>query len=281
MAMGVGRHSRWEGSRADLLLASMAGGTYALILLGIYTAAIGAGLTCDGRWPLCDGAVFGLFPANWPSFVEWFHRLVAMVTGILILGGWAIVWRRGSSRKARAAMTGALVLLPIQIWLGRETVLGYEIIALTAHFLAALVIFTGIVLGVTWHWGLERRIPAMTVSLLAGAFALFIPFVLLTPQFLFVHTGEVQMLYYGLGLVIFVALLLVTIGSRPTAVRGVTGFGLVLLAVQLLAGRLVRTPTMEFLDWGAGAGFIVVIAVALWIAYRDAARHIYAQGRFL
>ncbi len=40
--------------------------------------------TCAGRWP--SATFLGLFPANWGSFLEWFHRLVAMLTGFLILG---------------------------------------------------------------------------------------------------------------------------------------------------------------------------------------------------
>jgi heme A synthase len=32
-----------------------------------------------------------LFPTNGPSFVERFHRLVAMVVGFMILGVWASV----------------------------------------------------------------------------------------------------------------------------------------------------------------------------------------------
>lgn len=273
MALRTGSGNRVEGGRADLLLATMAGGTYVLILLGVYTAAIGAGLTCDGRWPLCDGAVFGLFPANWPSFVEWFHRLVAMVTGFLILGGWAVVWRRGQSRRATAAMTVALALLPVQIWLGRETVLAYEIIALTAHFLTALVIFTGIVLGVTWHWGLDRRVAASRRQLLTVSLGLMIPFVLLTPQFLFIHTGGVQALYYGVGLVIFVSLLLVTVAGGSVPVQGIAGVGILLLSIQLLAGRLVRTSAVELLDWVAAAALVGVIAIAMWLVSRiDSAR---------
>jgi cytochrome c oxidase assembly protein subunit 15 len=38
-------------------------------LIGVITATTGAGLTCEARWPLCDGAVFGLFPANFMSFI--------------------------------------------------------------------------------------------------------------------------------------------------------------------------------------------------------------------
>ena len=267
MATRVSPASRWDGTRSDLLLLAMGVGTYTLILIGIYTAAIGAGLTCDGRWPLCDGAVFGLFPANWPSFVEWFHRLVAMLTGFLILGGWAVVWRSGRSRRATAAMSAVVVLLPIQIWLGRETVLGYEIIALTAHFLTALLIFGGIVLAVTWYWKLDRLIPPFTSRLLLVALVLMVPFVILTPRLLVIHTGEVQFLYYGIGLAIFVSLLLVALAGVTTIARGLGAIGLGLLVVQLLAGRLVRTPMIELIDWTAAALLLILIGIALYTVH--------------
>ena len=64
-------------------------------LVGVVTATSGAGLTCEARWPLCDGAVFGLFPANFMSFIEWSHRLVAMITGFLIIGTTVAAWRDG------------------------------------------------------------------------------------------------------------------------------------------------------------------------------------------
>ena len=95
------------------LAAATTGLTFALILLGVYTAAAGAGLACGARWPLCNGAVFGLFPANWPSFIEWFHRLVAMVTGFFILGTTYAAWRHGKGRRTRIASTIALVVLPV------------------------------------------------------------------------------------------------------------------------------------------------------------------------
>lgn len=272
MATGIGSGASGDGRRTDALLATMAGGTYAVLLLGIYTAAIGAGLTCDGRWPLCDGAVFGLFPANWPSFVEWFHRLIAMLTGFLIIGGWIIVWQRRRSRRARIALSAAVLLLPVQIWLGAETVWGYEIITLTAHFLTALVIFSGVLLGITWHWGLEHNVRKYSRRLLAGALFMIGPFLLLSPHFLVIHTGRIQVLYYGIGLLIFATLLLLTVGVQVRLVRGLSAISGALLALQLLAGRLVRTSTIELLDWAAGALLVVVLAVALWIDWRGTQR---------
>jgi cytochrome c oxidase assembly protein subunit 15 len=112
---------------------------FALILLGVYTAAVGAGLACSGQWPLCDG---GLLPQSWPSAVEWTHRLVAAVTGVFILGvaagGWRV--RERAPRAARTALL-ALVLTPVQVLLGGGTVFIYTPGVQAAHHAVALGIF--------------------------------------------------------------------------------------------------------------------------------------------
>lgn len=273
MAMSVRQAGIKTGKRANVLLVSMAGATYVLILLGIYTAAVGAGLTCEGRWPLCDGAVFGLFPANWPSFVEWFHRLIAMITGFLILGGWAILWRRGNSRRAFLAMCAAVLLLPIQIWLGAETVWGYEIITLTAHFLTALVIYTGLLLSVIWHFSLHRAVSELVDRIVLGALLVLVPFFVLTPQFIFVHTGRVQVAYYALGLAVFSGLILVSVSPRERPVRVLAVLATLLLTVQLVAGRLVRTPDLALVDWASGA-LLVLALIGLFMLSRWFTPHI-------
>jgi len=124
--------------------------TLLLILIGLYTAVAGFGLTCETRWPLCDGAVFGLFPANWGSFVEWFHRLVAMLTGFMILGLTGLAWRGGRSRRVRYATALATLVLPSQIVLGALTVTEYELLILAAHFTTALLIFLPLTAVAAW-----------------------------------------------------------------------------------------------------------------------------------
>jgi cytochrome c oxidase assembly protein subunit 15 len=134
------------------LAAVTSGMTFALILLGVYTAAAGAGLSCGANWPLCNGAVFGLFPANWPSFIEWFHRLVAMITGFMILGMTYAAWRGGRDRRTRIASTIALVALPVQVILGGLTVTRYTIPIQVAHHAAALAIFAALIATTAWAY---------------------------------------------------------------------------------------------------------------------------------
>lgn len=124
--------------------------TAVLIALGIYTSATGSGLACSQQWPLCDG---GVLPQTLPSFFEWFHRLVAMITGFVIVGLVAAAWRGEQARRTALYATAALVLLPFQISIGAITVTfngaipwGYSVPTHAAHLLFALSIFSALVL---------------------------------------------------------------------------------------------------------------------------------------
>jgi len=130
------------------LAATTTGLTFGLILLGVYTGAIGAGLACAGRWPFCDGWL-GLFPATWPSFVEWFHRFVAMITGFFILGTAYAAWRHDRSTTMKYATAIAVAVLPVQVLLGANTIFNFGPMAQVLHHTAALVILTALTVTTT------------------------------------------------------------------------------------------------------------------------------------
>lgn len=132
---------------------------FSLILLGVYTGAMGAGLACAGRWPLCDGWL-GLFPANWPSFIEWFHRFVAMIAGFFILGVAGSAWRHDRDRWIRFASTAAVVVLPVQILLGANTIFNFGVIAQVLHHAAALLILTTLTITTTLAFTAHANSPA-------------------------------------------------------------------------------------------------------------------------
>lgn len=265
--------------RLRRLVTGTTGLTFLLLLLGVYTAGSGAGLTCSARWPLCNGAVFGLFPANWPSFVEWFHRLVAAVTGAFILGSTVAAWRRGASLRVRAALTVAVVFLPAQIALGALTVTRYAWLILAAHFVTALVIFTGLVLATLWglqtsgdspdHTG-QGRVAGTTASRAAslaaaiGVVAL-VPTALLTPRVLFVYGAAVQVAYYAAGLSAYSALLAVAVwtSGRPRArPRRLASGAAALVFALLVLGRQTYGDPLEVASL-LGTALAVVLAVGV------------------
>ena len=151
--------------RTRHLAAATTGLTFVLLLVGVFTKEVGADLTCGMNWPLCDGAVFGLFPANLPSAVEWFHRLLALIVGVLILYTLYRVWReRGRDHRVTRAITVAVLLLPFQAILGAITVskarfglnslLAGAVISVS-HYAFGVLLFTALVIGTVWAY--ERR----------------------------------------------------------------------------------------------------------------------------
>ncbi len=146
--------SLYERLRFRHLAAATSIGTFALILLGVYTGATGSGLACSAQWPLCDD---GLFPQSLPSLIEWLHRFVAMIIGFMMLGLAYGGWRYYDQRRIRWAVTIAIVALPIQVLLGRETVVSYTPEVQTLHHGAALVIFSAVLAATLWIYEADRR----------------------------------------------------------------------------------------------------------------------------
>ncbi|WP_418286768.1 COX15/CtaA family protein [Halorubrum sp. DTA46] len=196
--------------------AATTGMTLTLFALGVYTAATGSGLACQAQWPLCSDQLIPALTIN-PDFIEWFHRVWAMITGFLIIGvaGWT--WLGGLDRRTRLAATLAVAILPLQITVGAITVTvgglvpgGYTVSTHAAHLIVALAIFT--LLALTTIWGGSRGSPRLlriaaaiaVVGIAASAvFSRAVPFVTYSPgaQAAFYVTG----LAGHLGLVATVA----------------------------------------------------------------------------
>lgn len=256
------------------LLTVAAGLTFSLILIGIYTAVAGAGLTCEGRWPLCDGWL-GLFPANWPSFIEWFHRLVAMPTGFLLLGLAVSAWRGNRPKRVRYALTAAVAILPSQIVLGGLTVLEYEVLYLTAHFVTAILIFALVVAATAWSIGPRFERPSRLAALAVGG---LIPlFAVTTPFVISVGSMRLHMLYYGIGLVAFSALIALALWSWDGAthianerrIAATAAAGTIALGLTMLQLRLPASPTEMAQISGSAVLVAVFSLLAVWWTLRS------------
>lgn len=264
-------------SRSDLAFRHYLGGatvlTAVLMLLGVYTAAAGAGLTCAQRWPLCDGAVFGLFPADWMSFIEWFHRLVAMVTGFVILGALGHAWRSNRSRRVLGALGVATLLLPAQIVLGALTVTTYEWLILTAHFSTATVIFAGVALATGWSFADAVDTAGAARWATLGAAALLPAFLVLTPRLLFVYGPAMQVALYAVGLAALAGLCWAAVWASDAGQRRrtvATGLAAVVLGALLVLGRQVFDTTAQLaMVGGTLLAFYLAFAAAHWRTARS------------
>ena len=112
--METGPHFRY------LTLATLIG-VFALIVLGGVVRITESGLGCPD-WPLCHGRIIPPFDAA--TLIEYSHRLVASVVGLLVLATLVVAWRRYRSRAwiFRPALFG-LVMVIGQSALGGAAVL--------------------------------------------------------------------------------------------------------------------------------------------------------------
>lgn len=243
-------------------------------LIGVITATAGAGLTCEARWPLCDGAVFGLFPANFMSFIEWFHRLVAMITGFLIIGSTIAAWRGSADRRIRFATLAALLLTPLQVVFGAFTVLvhefvfGYSVLVLTLHFGLAALILGLLVAATVWAYADVSSVSTAAIQR-AGILALLgFPIVAaLTPRLFFSFGEVVQFIYYGLGFAMFSALVVVALWGRELGFRAVSSLGAlaaVLTIAQLIVARQAFGDSGQLLVLGLSVAVFALTLVAVW-----------------
>jgi len=131
--------------------------TYVLIAWGGYVTLGGYGLGCGTYWPTCNGAIFP--PLDWPTLVEYVHRLLTLVTGILLLISIVAVWTRKPRPVGPArALVLAVVLLIIQSLLGGDVVMTeLEPVITTVHLTLATAVFASIVLACALMYTLEKQ----------------------------------------------------------------------------------------------------------------------------
>lgn len=148
------------------LAAGTLGSTYAVMILGAYTSAIGAGLSCPD-WPACYGTVVPfLHPeimAGSPYsalqiFAEWAHRGLAMVVGLLIVSTALLAWRTRRRPLVVGSAVAAALLLPLQVVLGGLTVTELlEPAIVTSHLATATLILVALTTTTVVSWVSDSR----------------------------------------------------------------------------------------------------------------------------
>jgi cytochrome c oxidase assembly protein subunit 15 len=97
--------------------------TIALVTLGGFTRGSGSGYGCEDRWPLCEGGLLGgLLPrADFNMIVEWSHRWLAAIVGLLAILTAIAAWRH-AGRWVAWVSVAAVGVIGIQAWVGRLVV---------------------------------------------------------------------------------------------------------------------------------------------------------------
>ena len=239
------------------------------ILLGVAAKATGSGLACQAQWPQCDAGPFNLFPASVPSFYEWIHRFVAMFAGFGIIGSALAGWRLPSvDRRVAGLVAGGALLTPIQVYLGRATVLQYQLQILSLHFWTAVLIFSLFVVATVLVWKSAFTASTVTGALVVGLVSLPLH-AALSPTDIGVVTNyspTMQLLQYGVTLALLSSVIVAAMVGRwqladRRLVALLVGSGVVAFAVAYLGRRAVMTfsPALEQL--------YLALAVVLFVAF--------------
>ena len=104
----TGGRSLWRGAVVALGLGGVA------VLLGGMTANMGAAGACLG-FPLCSGEFFPSESNGGLSHIHWFHRLVAYLLTLHLIGVVIRVVRQKSAAALQRAATAALAVTAVQI----------------------------------------------------------------------------------------------------------------------------------------------------------------------
>jgi cytochrome c oxidase assembly protein subunit 15 len=270
VASTVGARCRSLRTRIGLghLLATTLGLVAATILLGVAAKATGSGLACQANWPQCDTGPWNLFPASLPSFYEWIHRFVAMFAGVAIIASAAAVALSSVRRRVATLVLAGTALTPVQVYLGRQTVLQYELQVLSVHFWTAMSIFVAFTLATALVWA-DRLRPAHRTAALAVGVGALVGHVALSPAagLIGAYTPTAQLGQYAVALALLGATILAALLGRWHAekrlARLLPGTVVLALAVAYLGRQTVATPAIDrlYLVTAAVLGVALVLAV--------------------
>lgn len=144
-------------------------GTVLLMGFGMYSVAIRGWMSCGDQFPLCSGSLVpmltGIETTSYTMtqiYVEWLHRAISFVTGIVMLAATILAWRRVRGYELTTwIITLATALLPFEAYLGvlvgvpnPPTTLVAIHLVISYTVLIALIVATGIV---WWSWRRTSR----------------------------------------------------------------------------------------------------------------------------
>ena len=142
--------------------------TYVLVVIGGIVRSTGSGMGCPD-WPTCHGSLIPPL-GDTAAWIEWTHRSVAVVVGLLVLGlAVTAVLRYRKSLSILIPSVAALVLVAFQAYLGKVTVdtnnAGEWVTAHLAAALALLGLLTFIAVRASYPLSLPARGSSQRLTL--------------------------------------------------------------------------------------------------------------------
>ena len=124
------------------------------MFIGGYISAAGLGLTCPD-WPLCPS---GILPDE-QYFIEWTHRLIAAITGTLVIATTIGCWlTKNSESKIKLTSTLAAIFVVTQISLGALVIdLKLHAVLVSIHFGIGILLFAMVLLTTLFAFRLSKK----------------------------------------------------------------------------------------------------------------------------
>jgi protoheme IX farnesyltransferase len=119
------------------------------VVIGVIVRATDSGMGCPD-WPLCYGQIIPPTTDSgdviaYKAWLEWIHRAIAAVIGLIVLAVVALALRNLKDRRSlQGASIALLGLVLFQAWLGRQTVLESNSGASVTAHLASAMAFVGL-----------------------------------------------------------------------------------------------------------------------------------------
>jgi len=135
-----------KGKFFRMLILATAIGMFLVLLGGITVTKTGSGMGCGDHWPLCNGKFVPAYTLS--SMIEYSHRVVSGIVGLLVVASVIAVWRWMNQRKdAKLYAATALFFTIVQALLGAAAVKWEQSsVVMALHFGFSLLAFAGTLL---------------------------------------------------------------------------------------------------------------------------------------
>jgi len=146
-------------SRYRMLAAATCIGMLLVLLAGALVTNTGSGRGCGDDWPLCNGKFIPAYTVE--SLIEYSHRLVTGIVGLLVLASFVATWQLHRSHSYREAMWyagGSGFFTVLQALLGAAAVMWPQSPPVMAlHFGFSIMAFACTLL--LWMWARRMSRP--------------------------------------------------------------------------------------------------------------------------
>lgn len=265
--------------------------TVGLIVFGAIVRVTDSGLGCGNSWPLCDGKVLPPLD-NITAWIEWSHRLIAMLIGVFGIGMLVLAWR-GYRKNNPAVITTTFIaagLFAFQSGLGAVVVI-FDLppTIVTLHLASAMLLLGTLLLSAIFAWHRPPATPTsrdvvttlayvtMALSLIiiltgalvrgSGATLACPDYPLCNGEILPLNQGSLEMVHMmhrlavvGLGFMLIMLVWYMYRGGRSVLLRRLSLLAFVLYVAQAVVGAFFVVTSAAPI-WGASH---VGLASSVW-----------------